>query len=657
MATAASYAPVSIDEEDRRAEADTEADAGFPSSVPLSSPSASSSSIERPTLRQLWSGPLRLYISLAVVAFALLLLLSIVGTACLSSSLFPYLSRITSQCPNSPPFQTFPEDVLSRLSSYSTVDPTVVHPSATPAHLHWRVPDSPTPEQFAALHPAYPPARFLASFAQGGWTPRYERYEGHPTPRLRATSPWTSAIRRDRQLFEQSADGHLRKYCQVEEDVTYRQPRVVQVGESRQCARMWWYSSSQACHILSHFTAVHLSGDSLMRQVHHAMLQLLSDDFDDGHVDAEAAADPHSGDCFGDLGYEGKACRGKIAYHTRLAGRRICPTLNIDPLPNPSPPTFVPFDPATPSATPSDVPWISNVLNLEYHAVFVRGHLSDKQYDYPAILTAEQRRAVQEEWMAKRTKAQSPESGVRDRADFVYALPTQIGALHVDELGLHGHELGGDWPLLQLIHYDDAERLLLYESHVHSPPLPIYPLYLGLHAMVQPLFNGDYYNSINHSHTAQVVPSIARHLHSRHSPFQWWAGTTGQTEPQDEAAVDLSLLHHDEPELTGYANMLSADRWNLEQELATCRYSQSPPGASTVDASRYNASRECCSHAVRPWQLLDTVRLTSHIPFAWSYDGTHYKQWVNTWKAQAILNYAHTLIQMHQKTSGQTTSW
>ena len=549
---------------------------------------------------------------------------------------------------------------LSALYPYSFVDPTVVHPSSLPSHLHWRIPDSPSPAEFAGLHPSYPPARFLASFAQGGWTARYERFEGHPSPRLHPTPRHTALIRQERAELNLSSNGHLRLYCDGEEDPSYRQSAVRPPPPST-CARMWWYTSSQACWILSHFTVVHLSGDSLMRQVHQALAQVLSDNFDDGHIDREGAEADGGRGCWGDLGYEKGDCRAKVAYDIHQAGRQICPTLHLDDLPFPSPP--VPFprptnDPPTTADAPpppsptSPVPWLSSVLNVRYHPVFVRSHLGGESYVYPPIQSASERRAVQEKWWSNRTDLhESPQKVVNDPTRFLYSLPTHIGALHIDELGLHQHEHDG-WPGDQLVHYDDVMRVLLYESHLHRPPLPIWPLYLGLHVMVRNLFSPEWKAQINFSRTAEVVPTITRHLHLRHSPLQWFAGTN-DSEP-DESTLDLSLLHHDSPEMVGRANHIQDNpwqlhRWDLQEEVRKCHFTELPPGASGALAG-YDPLRQCCSHSVRPWQLLDVVRLTAHVPFSWSYDGTHYKQFVNTWKAQAILNYAHTLIQQHQRT-------
>ncbi len=47
---------------------------------------------------------------------------------------------------------------------------------------------------------------------------------------------------------------------------------------------------------------------------------------------------------------------------------------------------------------------------------------------------------------------------------------------------------------------------------------------------------------------------------------------------------------------------------------------------------------------VHPWSILEMDRMSTNLPFNMSFDGHHYSSFVNTIKAQAILNFMHTIL-------------
>ena len=578
----------------------------------------------------------------------------------------------TGAC-SQPPWLQFAEEELTELRAFAFVDPAALHPdSYPPPQQQWRAPQPPSAEQFAASHPAFPPARFLAAFAQGGWTERFERFELQPQPALQRHSALERLVRQQRLERNATGSSTRRLYCQHEEDDTYRPEALRRLPLPSSCARMWWYSAGQACWILSHFTALFLSGDSLMRQVHEAMLQLLTDNLSNGQVRRQDRENGTARLCTGERAYSSEYCRPRVAFDTRELGFQACPSLHRDALPWARPPQR--WTPETAAGGRSDAsaavlgngtagaavsPWLPSVLQAQFHGVFVRDNIAAHPYSLPPMLTAAERGEMQRQRLRDTTAAKA--AVTTDSESYVYALPDHIGALLVDGLGFHKHE-SDLWPVEQRSHYDDVLRAALYESHSTQPPQPVFPLYLGLHVMVAARVSKDYRSKLSVNRTAEVVATIMHQTLLQHSPSHYYAShysdlfTVNSSFDDGDDAVDLSLLHYSELQMSGTVRVDEGPvppRWQLDSELRTCHFAARPPGASSTLEGR-NSSRRCCSHSVRPWQLLDPARLTAHVPHAWSYDGVHYGQWINLWKAQAILNYAHTLIQLHATTAASS---
>ena len=378
-----------------------------------------------------------------------------------------------------------------------------------------------------------------------------------------------------------------------------------------------------------------ISGDSLNRHLYSAMLQILTDNFADGQLTQGAEG------CQWDEGYSEARCRDAISGSLRGLKSRACPSIHLPG----SPFTTLPFAPnaTIPPGSISEAT-AEDMLNVRYHHLFRRGELDGQPFEFPAQLSVDERLDRQRRRLQRRHEAGQLGSDAAD--DTLYSLPAHIGALVIDNLGYHDLlDMGGLEAPMQ--HYEDMQRLFSYLSEQRRPVQPVWPLYASLHVTVAPVIiqweGRGWREKLNDHHTRRLSPTIARMMASINPVDQYYP-----------PGSSLSYTHYDALQLTGRPRGDDIEqRWSLPPDLITCDFTERVPG--TVDPNfvplrqPQDESSPCCHRGVRPWQTLDMVRLTSEIPFSWTWDGTHWKQYVNLYKAQAILNFAHLLVQQQQQ--------
>ena len=129
-----------------------------------------------------------------------------------------------------------------------------------------------------SVHPARTPRRWLAAFAQGYWSANYTEYVPRPHPFVAG--------------------------CPDDDDIS-----------NTDVVKMNWYNADQACYILSRYTSVRMLGDSFIRHVWTAMLQIATGNLTNGQLSRYSVERglAQSGLCDKDEAFTERDCRDAIA--------------------------------------------------------------------------------------------------------------------------------------------------------------------------------------------------------------------------------------------------------------------------------------------------------------------------------------------------------
>ena len=467
-------------------------------------------------------------------------------------------------------------------------------------------PSPPSPERFAGIHPAYPPARFLSALASGYWMPNFSYFALDTAPLLYSTHDFS-------QRNVRAANATALAHSSLKIDDAECVP--LSDDGSSECAAMHYYTAEQACWILSHFTVLHIHGDSLARQMWMGLLQIVTDNFADGHVNKWPNG-PTINDCQYDAAYMEKPCRRGLARDMALTAAHICPaiasvllpwdnTLNVTTLNETAYSKLIGGD-----ATSNDEPCIDSLLR-GYYTPLPRiddegTHPTAAEQRLPPVRTPSERLSTQAEALRHGYSA--------SRHQYLHLplpLSKHIGAVVVMGTGLHDY-WGGRWPGALHDYLLNMSRLYVQKD----PSIgQVFPLIVPIHQM-----------STWHQ-SRSMERSAYTDTHSVGATMSRYAQTL--VDPHRFYRAESLFLHH-------YAH----------QHAAHVNFSTVPePPPPPSDWNDVTSNGLQC--LLRPYNVLDFVSLTTQLPANFSYDGLHYTQRVNVVKAYALLNYLHTIVQQH----------
>ena len=515
--------------------------------------------------------------------------------------------------------------------TYPLLPPTCQSPPPPPFHLYpwtdrrnltaapFSPPPPPSPERFAGIHPAFPPARFLSAVASGYWMANFTYFALNTAPLLYSTHDFSQ-----RSVRAANATSLAHSYSALPARPSECAP-LTEDGSS-ECATMYYYTAEQACWILSHFTVLHIHGDSLARQLWMALLQIITNNFADGHINKWAAVEVDGPrDCQYDAAYSEKPCRRGITMDIALTAATICPALATALLPWDDTFNATTLNETAyrkrqwayphltdPLVLNADEPVIDSLFRAFYSAVNTididgpHPRMNIRGSMIPPALTPAARLDVQ---------TQALLSGFTDKRHEHLHLPLplsqHVGAVVLTGTGLHDF-WSGRWPAAL---HDYLLNMTRYYVQMNGSVGQIFPLILPIHQMAT-LHLSKASRRSRYTDTHSIGAAISRFAQSLIDPHRFYQ-------------TDDLFFHH-------YAHHHAhVNRSDVPQPPLPPSYWE----RLTDDGKQ---------RVVRPYNILDFASLTSQLPLNMTYDGLHYTQRVNVVKAYALLNYLHTLIQQHK---------